>query len=49
VVGVLFPLDLVVAVADTMVVDLVVHQLEMVLKQVVVDQDTLIHHMELLL
>tara|TARA_B100000902_G_scaffold71225_1_gene76760 strand:- start:71 stop:220 length:150 start_codon:yes stop_codon:yes gene_type:complete len=48
VVGVLFPLDLVVAVADTMVVDLVVHQLEMVLKQVVVDQDTLIHHMEVL-
>tara|TARA_Y100000361_G_scaffold125621_1_gene119246 strand:+ start:526 stop:648 length:123 start_codon:yes stop_codon:yes gene_type:complete len=37
VVGVLIPLDPVVAVADTMVVVLVVHQLEMVLKQVVVD------------
>jgi|TARA_B100000035_G_scaffold292082_1_gene280456 hypothetical protein len=37
VVGVLIPLDPVVAEVDTMVVVLAVHQLEMVLKQVVVD------------
>jgi len=49
VVGVLTPLDLVAVVVDTMVVVLVAHQLEMVLKLLVVDRVILIHHLEVLL
>ena len=48
-VGAPLTLDLAVVAADTMVVVLVVHQLEMVLKVLAVDRVILTHHTEVLL